>query len=254
MKFGSRWWSGKKSPAAEEGHFYDQDMLRTRHNHEFMSEPSFQAAYARGVKAAGVDYDWHWRCHVGLWVASNAVRLPGDFVECGVAKGFLSSAIMQLLDWDRLGRMFYLLDTFSGLDERYVSAEELAAGAMEKNKFMFDRGLYAGPVIQNFSEWRNVRIIVGAIPETLDQIAAQQIAYLHIDLNCAPPEVAAISFLWDRLVPGAFVLLDDYAYYGYRPQKLAMDQFAASKGVSVLSMPTGQGLMVKPPAADAPAR
>lgn len=54
-------------------------------------------------------------------------------------------------------------------------------------------------------------------PETLDQIQSTSISYLHLDMNCAPPEIAAIEFLWSRwLVPGAIILLDDYAYHGYR--------------------------------------
>jgi hypothetical protein len=42
------------------------------------------------------------------------------------------------------------------------------------------------------------------------------------------------------------VLLDDYAYYGYLSQKIAMDQFAEEKGIKITSLPTGQGLLVKP--------
>src|SRR5262249_27397981 len=136
--------------------YYDQDGLRTLHNHEFMNDPAFQAAYARGIQATGMDYGWHWRAYIGLWVAQCASKLPGDFVECGVAKGFLSSAIMQLLDWDKTGRHFFLLDTFSGFDERYLTDEEVAEGAMEKNKHMISIGLYptsAEAVTQNFSEW-----------------------------------------------------------------------------------------------------
>jgi hypothetical protein len=64
-------------------------------------------------------------------------------------------------------------------------------------------------------------------------------------MNCSPPEVAAAHFFWDRLVPGAFVLLDDYAYHGYRSQKVAMDDFASEKRHNILSLPTGQGLLIK---------
>ena len=46
-------------------------------------------------------------------------------------------------------------------------------------------------------------------------------------------------------MPGTVVLLDDYAYDGYRSQKLGMDAFARSKGVPILSLPTGQGLLLK---------
>ena len=66
-------------------------------------------------------------------------------------------------------------------------------------------------------------------------------------MNSAAPEIAAATFFWDRLVPGAFVLLDDYAYRGFHSQKVAMDTFAAEKGVEICSLPTGQGLLIKPP-------
>ncbi len=66
------------------------------------------------MEAAGQDYGWHWRVHVGLWAAASCASLEGDFVECGVNRGFLSSAIMEHLDWDKTGKHFYLLDTFNG--------------------------------------------------------------------------------------------------------------------------------------------
>ena len=99
---------------------------------------------------------------------------------------------------------------------------------------------------RNFAEWRNVKIIEGVIPATLSAVTSSRIAFLHLDLNCSPPEVAAAESLWDRISPGGIVLLDDYAYAGYRSQKLGMDEFARVRNVSILSLPTGQGLIVKP--------
>jgi hypothetical protein len=232
-----------------EASVYDQDGLRTAHNHEFREDPAFQRAYRRGIQAVGRDYNWHWRVHVGLWAAAHADLLGGDFVECGVNRGFLSSAIMDYLDWNRLDKTFYLLDTFRGLDERFISDEERRDGILERTEQHLRTDFYttvADPVKANFSEWKNVRFVEGAIPETLDRVDSDRIAYLHLDLNCSPPEVAAAEFFWDRLVPGAVVLLDDYAYKGYRSQKLGMDAFARARGVSILSLPTGQGLLLKP--------
>ena len=229
---------------------YDRDGLRSIHNHEFMDDPAFQRAYARGVQAVGWDYQWHWRVHVGLWAAATAAQLPGDFVECGVNHGFLSSAIMNYLDWNRGDRTFYLLDTFQGLDPKYVSEGERAGGILDKNRELLDNGFYVSgveSVRRNFSEWPRAKIIEGSIPETLPQIDSGAIAFVHIDLNCSPPEVAALEFLWPRLVPGAVILLDDYAYNGYRPQKLGMDGFARQKQVAIAALPTGQGLLIRPP-------
>ncbi len=231
---------------------YAQDGLISVHSHAFMQDPVFIQAYGRGVKAiGGIDtYRWHWRIHIGLWAANVASQLEGDFVECGVNKGFLSSAIMEYLCWNSLDRDFYLLDTFTGLDERFLSDRERKGGALRKNAEKLESGFYVrgvDGVRANFAQWPRARIVEGTIPETLEQVTARQIAYLHLDMNCAPPEVAALAHFWERLVGGAPVLLDDYAYLGYTPQKLAMDEFARARGVTVCSLPTGQGLIIKPP-------
>lgn len=227
---------------------YDQDGLISIHNHEFMNDPAFVKAYQRGVIAANNDYQWHWRVHIGLWAARTAVQLPGDFVECGVNAGFLSSSIMYDLDWDSRGKLFYLLDTFRGLDPNQVSSEEKMDGIINKNLELIKNGFYVSSsekVKINFSEWKNIKIIEGTIPDTLPEITTEKISFLHIDLNCAPPEVAALKFLWDKLVTGAIILLDDYAYKGYHHQKNAIDEFAKYKDIPIASLPTGQGLFVK---------
>jgi hypothetical protein len=97
----------------------------------------------------------------------------------------------------------------------------------------------------NFAQWKNVRIVQGSIPDTLPQVHAERVAYLHIDMNCSPPEVAAIDYFWDRLTTGAAVLLDDYAYAGYGTQRTAMDAWATSKNIRIASLPIGQGLLLK---------
>jgi len=38
---------------------YNQDGLQSVHDHSFMDDPRFAAAYARGVKATNEDYHWH---------------------------------------------------------------------------------------------------------------------------------------------------------------------------------------------------
>lgn len=227
---------------------YIQDGLASIHNSEFLSDKAFVAAYARGVQASGKDYGWHWRVHIGLWAASVAKNLDGDFVECGVNAGFMSSSIMHYLNWNSLNKSFFLLDTFSGLDEKYVTDKEIAEGILEKNDKLVNMGFYVFDVEKvkdNFAEWQGVKIIKGSIPETLRYVDSSKIAFLHVDLNCAPPEVAAVEYFWEKLIPGAIVLLDDYAYWGYRQQKLAMDALTARKGAQIVSLPTGQGLLIK---------
>jgi hypothetical protein len=224
---------------------YNQDGLRSIHNHKFMLDPDFCKAYNRGILACEADYHWHWRVHIGLWAAFSASKLKGDFVECGVNYGFLSSAIMEYLDWDSLDKTFYLMDTFSGIDERYVSDDRHRCGILNLNKSGFYTTSFE-PVKKNFSQWKNIKIIIGSIPETLNAVESDSIAYLHIDMNNPLPEVAAFNFFWERLVPGAFILLDDYAYIGCEAEKDAMDAAVAAKDLKIVSLPTGQGILIKP--------
>ena len=158
---------------------YTADGLRTVHNHDFVRDPAFVRAYGRGVAAAGEDYDWQWRVHLGLWAAMSAARLDGDFVECGVNRGFLSSAIMELLDWDTLGKTFWLLDTFAGVDETILppAEREHVQRRPERAGSLYVDGVDL--VRRNFAAWTNVRIIVGSVPSTLDQIDA--------DTDCLSP-------------------------------------------------------------------
>ncbi|CQD13047.1 MtfD protein [Mycobacterium lentiflavum] len=230
---------------------YASDGLISFHNDAFLDDPAFQRAYKRGARALPDQdwYQWQWRVHVGLWAAKTASRLDGDFVECGVSYGFLSSAIMEYLDWDSLGKTFYLLDTFAGIDSRFVTEAERESGEYERSQLKLRNGMYVSGVEgvrANFAQWKNQRIIVGAVPETLDEVEAQTVAYLHIDMNCAPPEVAALRHFWPRLTPGAVVLLDDYANRGRDEQRAAMDALAAEFGVVICALPTGQGLLLKP--------
>ncbi|HAM71933.1 MAG TPA: methyltransferase [Verrucomicrobiales bacterium] len=230
---------------------YCADGLITVHNHDFLQDPAFQAAYARGLKADGQDYRFHWRVHVALWAARVASRLPGDFVECGVNRGFVSSALMHDLDWNALDKTFYLLDTFAGPDPSLLSPEERASGYEARVGGSAARAFYnqdVGRVQENFGPWKNVRIIQGIIPDTLSEVQAKAICFMHIDLNCSVPEVKALDTLWNRITPGGMILLDDYAYVGFRHSKSAMDALTANLGVTVLSLPTGQGLIVRPPA------
>jgi hypothetical protein len=91
-------------------------------------------------------------------------------------------------------------------------------------------------------------VLRGRIPEILSEASPASIAYLHLDLNSAAAELAALEHLYDRIVPGGYLVLDDYGWYPYRQQKDEEDPFFAARGTRVLELPTGQGLVIKPPA------
>jgi hypothetical protein len=228
---------------------YLEDGLFTIHNDRFRLDPAFKEAYSRGLRASnGVDPAFAWRVHVALWAAATSLRVPGDFVECGVNAGFMSSAVMRHLRWNSLDRRFYLIDTFSGPVLNQYSPEEIARGRLRLAEDALAAGSYVtdlGRVRANYSEWPNAVVVQGAIPEVLPALDIGAVAFLHIDMNCAYPERAALEFFWSHLSPGAIVLLDDYAYFGHDQQTSAIDSAVQALRANILSLPTGQGVIIK---------
>ena len=223
---------------------YNQDGLATQHNCNFMNDKHFIECYNLAVDhGLAVDPNIHWRAHVACWAALQAKNLGGDFIECGVNKGFLSKIICEYIDFNSLPNIdFYLLDTFEGLSEKYISQTEKDAGRTAGGyEPCYDI------VKKEFAKYGTVRIIKGVIPETLDQVLLKKgIAYLSIDLNNVIPEIAAAEYFWDSMLSGGIILLDDYGFKGFEEQRKAFDKFAMERGIQVLSLPTGQGLIIKP--------
>jgi O-methyltransferase len=54
-----------------------------------------------------------------------------------------------------------------------------------------------------------------------------------------------LEILFERVVAGGLIVLDDYGWLYYRDQKKAHDDFFAAHGLRVMELPTGQGLVLK---------
>lgn len=96
-----------------------------------------------------------------------------------------------------------------------------------------------------FQGYAQVRLIKGFIPDSFVQGMPDQIAYLHIDMNNAAGELAALEALFERVVSGGVIVLDDYEWSIYRGQKQAEDPWFEARGYRVVPLPTGQGMLVK---------
>lgn len=228
---------------------YNGDGLATIHNSDFTQDPAFSAANERALATPhpyGPNVDIRWRIYVCCWAAAQVKHLDADHVECGVFTGMASAAVMHYLDFKSMrDRRFYLLDTFNGIPLEHLTESEREAGIHLHNNFYFDCYQAA---LKTFGGYPNARIVRGMVPDTLTQIDSNRIGYASIDMNCVEPEMAAGEFLWPRMLPGAIIVLDDYGWRTHINQKHAWDEFAARRGVHVLSLPTGQGILIKPSA------
>ena len=223
--------------AAMFGATFAGDMLVTfDRNMGFFEDARFMQAFNENVTNP-VEKTLVWRLHVLCWNALNSLRVAGDFVECGVFQGFCSAVAARYLDFSSVDKQWYLYDTFTG-----IPPDQLNPG--QQNPPDFEReGLYEA-CRRRFAAYRNVHVLRGRVPDVLRERAPEKVAFMHIDMNSAAAEMGALEFFWERMTPGAAIVLDDYGWRSYRAQKLAEDPFFAARGRQVLELPTGQGLVL----------
>jgi len=204
----------------------------------FLADKRFVDAYVRNHDASHLQY-YHWQIHTVCWAAGSCLGIAGDFVELGVFKGFTTAVAAEYLDFKSVAKRWYLYDTFTGIPE-----DQLNAGWTDSYKELMPATAYED-VQRRFADYRNIQVIKGKVPDILDEISPERTAFMHVDLNSAVAERAALERLFDRLSTGGMIVFDDYGWTAALQQKLAADEFMAAHGHAVLELPTGQGLVVK---------
>jgi O-methyltransferase len=217
----------------------------------FLSDPKFLAAYSRGMnsghhilrpKGSTEDIHIEFRVYIECWAAQYGLHLDGDFVCCGVNTGIMPLAVCEYIDINSTDKHFWLFDTFCGIPENQMLPSE------RRDRITANAEYYSEcfEVAQrNFAPYHKVNLIKGMVPDTLSTTNIQRVSYLSIDMNIAYPERKAIEYFWPKLSSGAIVILDDYGFASYREQSESIDDFAAHVGTNVLTLPTGQGLIIK---------
>jgi O-methyltransferase len=232
--------------------FWGDRLLTLDKSAAFRHEPRFAAAM-RGVSSdtGATQYaspdGISWRLNTLVWAARNALKIPGDFVECGVYKGDMSWVITELVDLAAAKRTFYLYDTFEGFSPRYSSEDDFPLAPQffhSANRGYHIPQLYDS-VCNRFSEKPYVKVIKGVVPDILLEAAPDQIAFMHIDMNSAAPEIGALELLFERIGVGGMMIFDDYGWILHKKQKDDEDCFMAERGQEILELPTGQGLLIK---------
>jgi O-methyltransferase len=217
-------------------------------NLAFLDDPAFKSAWAFSHELnqegwQGKVPDIRWRAHVACWAAGHCLSIPGDFAEFGVHTGITSLTVCKLHDFGSIPKYYHLFDTFNGIPTKdAMSDAERKLVADINAKLYFDCYAIAE---RNFSDFPNVRLIRGILPQSLEPRPFSKLAFVHIDLNNSVAELEVISAIWDDISFGGIILLDDYNFKGYEAQHDGWNAFCAARGHKVLSLPTGQGLIIR---------
>lgn len=212
------------------------DSFWTPHNKSFFLKQDFQECYRTAILVAGSDYRIPWRVHQLLWAAESAKNLPGDIVEVGTGRGFMMAAVLRYLEMRCIDKKVFLYDLFQ------------QPGRGESTKLQFSR-FYADSyeeVRRNFAQFSNATLVPGDVYATLRAGHPNPISLLHLDLNDAPAETFVLEALWESLLPGALIVLDDYANRGLEDQYEAVNRFLEKKNTRAMSTASGQGIVIRP--------
>lgn len=211
--------------------FFGDNLFTFGKSLEFLNDQRFMSAFLRAMPD-NVEKSCIWRKHTLYWAAQRAMTLEGDFVEAACYKGFTARVLCNAFDLTAAGKNFWLYDLF---DQPADEARRLEAHSPS----LYDS------VIARFADEQAVRIIKGRLPGSFAEGCPERVSPLHLDMNNPEGETGVLEALFDRIVPGGVIILDDYGWYGYPAQTKAHKAWFDARSLGILELPTGQGLIIK---------
>lgn len=89
-----------------------------------------------------------------------------------------------------------------------------------------------------------MKLVRGCVPDILESIDVEKIAYLSIDMNGYLAERKTLEKYYELVVPGGIIYFDDYGW-GYPKLRQTIDDFFKDKPESLLHFPSGNSIIVK---------
>ncbi len=166
-------------------------------------------------------------------------HIDGEIWECGVYQGGSASRILEAVGYTRTIRLF---DTFDGgipiagpLDNHRVGDFAITPEDGERLE-------------QYFAPHDNVSLHRGFIPSTFAGLEDSRIALAHLDVDVFDTYQACLEFIYPRLTPGGFIVLDDYGAPSCPGATLAADAFVKARGLSLQMTDRWGATLQRPPA------
>lgn len=165
-------------------------------------------------------------------------NLPGAVVECGVWKGGAAAIMARTIKRFGYRRALWLFDSFAGLPAPSAADGEKAAA-----QYAADRGESSvADVLTALAKFDIDPAFVTIVPGWFDQTlpakrsAIGPIALLRLDSDWYESTKTCLQTLADQVVPGGFIVIDDYGTWPGARQ--AVDEFLASQSGSVINVRT----------------
>lgn len=201
------------------------DFCRTEENEMLFKAAQLRISYERG--------------HLLKEFVRCSEKVPGDAAEMGVYKGSSAYVIADIVTgWDNEKKL-YLFDTFQG-----TPATESQYDNHTRNGQYADTSV---PGVMSFLEPFKEKVIpvAGLIPDSFRDVLSASWSFVHVHLNLYQSTKDALEYAFPRLSPGGIIFIEDYGLKSCSGVKCAVDEFCLNKGVVVMALPSGQGVIIK---------
>ena len=165
--------------------------------------------------------------------------VDGDLAECGCYEGVSAWFMANELPSVHL----HLFDSFAGLSE--PAGEDQAHS---DSYFSWNAGDLCAPeskVRENLATFNSITIYKGWIPERFHEVQDLKFRLVHIDVDLYQPTKDSIEFFFPRMSKGGVMIFDDYGMTSCPGAYKAVEDYMQDKSEYVLSLPTGQGVVIK---------
>jgi hypothetical protein len=169
-------------------------------------------------------------------------HLPGDIVEFGVFKGSGMASFIKFIDIfsPNSNKKVIGFDIFSPSKGQVVLEQD---GSFDKEKMNVvysktnENELLLKTVnnrLNNVSQHNRHILVEGDIETSLPQYLKENPGFraslIYIDVDLERPTYAALTHIWDRLLPGGIILFDEFEYHKFSESN-GVEKFLKEKGL-----------------------
>jgi O-methyltransferase len=179
------------------------------------------------------------RLHVLYTLARQAALMPGEFWECGVFQGGTAMLFSRILALHApVGTRLRLFDTFEGMPETDPRRDRHRKGDFKQTNLAAVKSRLTEPFVSFHP---------GFIPSTFAGLDHVQLSLVHVDLDIYRSYRDCLEFVYPRMIPGGFIICDDYGFPSCPGARQGTDEFFAHLPERPLVLATGQAVIVKMP-------
>ena len=168
-------------------------------------------------------------------------NLEGAIVECGSWNGGCSRVMNEVSEKYGKKRNVWIFDSFEGLPDSLPIDKKPTGKQAYKGSNKADKEI-CETALKNVGKDR-LHIVQGWFKDTLPLSVEKvgPIAFLHLDADLYESTTQCLENLYDLVVPGGLIFIDDYGYY--QGCKKAVDEFLTSRNHAGLLTHYGQDSM-----------